>query len=159
MSFKSILPIAILLCSSSVVANEPTPLTTEQLLSEQALSGCGYWTEREVEVCDERTVYVDEPYKQCNYTRTYTTSPNIFPASYSVSLAANGTCQAYITNGAPGYTPHANYSLTSEEIKTRQVAKTERYNCRTESRWVWVPGKPGGYCDAQVAPQQPQAQQ
>lgn len=147
MSLRTIVSFAALLCSASLMAEPAKQLTTEQLLTEQAVAGCGYWVEREVEVCDERTVYVDEPYKQCNYTRTYTTSPAIFPATYTVSLAMNGTCQAYLTHGAPGHTPHANYSLSSEEIKTRQVARTERYNCRTELRWIWIPGKPGGACD------------
>lgn len=146
MSIKPLLFGLFFISSSSVLANGPAPLTTEQLLSQQALANCGYWVEREVEVCDERTVYVDEPYKQCNYTRIYTTSPNMFPATYSVSLASNATCQPYLTHGAPGHTPHANYSLSSEEIKTRQVARTERYNCRMELRWVWIPGQTGGNC-------------
>ena len=154
MSLKTIVSLVMLLSSASLYATPTAQLTTEQLLTEQAVAGCGYWVEREVEVCDERTVYVDEPYKQCNYTRTYTTSPTIFPATYSVSLAVNGSCQAFLTHGVAGHTPHANYSLTGEEIKTRQVARTERYNCRTELRWVWIPGRPGGAC--QLPLNQPQ---
>lgn len=140
---------ALLLASCSVAANSAKSLSTEQFLKEQMTADCGYWVERQVEVCDERTVYVDEPYKQCNYNRTYTTSPAIFPASYSSSIAVNQSCQPYLTHGVPGYTPHANYSLSSEQILTRQVARTERYNCRLETRWVWVPGRKDGYCELQ----------
>lgn len=100
--------------------------------------GCGYWDERQVRVCDYRTVLVNEPYTACHYNRSYTTNPAIFPTTVTTTHSANHNCQYSLTHGAPGMTPHATYLLRSSEQLTRQVERTEEYNCRMESRMVWV---------------------
>lgn len=140
--FKHFAITTLLLSSCAFAADKPSMLPVEEFLDKHVAQSCGYWIEREVEVCDERIVYDREAYKQCNYTRNYTTSPAIFPTSYSVSIANNAQCDYSKTLGAPGHTPHAVYYLSNESILYREVARTERFNCRTELRMVWVPGNP-----------------
>lgn len=132
----------LLISASTVAADQKTSMTVAEFQQTHVSQNCGYWLEREIEVCDERVVYDNEAYKQCNYNRTYTTSPTMFPVTYSMSIAANGQCYHEKILGAPGHTPHAVYVLSGEEIKYRQVSRTERYNCRIETRMVWVPGNP-----------------
>lgn len=100
--------------------------------------GCGYWDERQVRVCDYRTVLVTEPYTACHYNRTYASNPALFPTTVTTTHGPQHSCQYTITHGAPGMSPHATYHLRSSEQLTRQVERTEEYNCRMESRMVWV---------------------
>lgn len=134
--------IATLLFSTGAAAEHKNSMTVAEFQQTHVSQNCGYWVEREIEVCDERTVYDNEAYKQCNYNRTYTTSPAIFPVNYNTSIALTAQCHYEKTLGVPGHTPHAVYALSGEEIKYRQVSRTERYNCRIETRMVWVPGNP-----------------
>lgn len=132
-----------LLASVGSIADErPTSMTVTEFQQTQVSQNCGFWIERDIEICDERMVYENEAYKQCNYNRTSTTSPTIFPLTYTMSIPLNEQCHYEKTLGAPGYTPHAFYALGGEEIKYRQVSRTERYNCRIETRMIWVPGNP-----------------
>ncbi len=140
--FRSIAIFSILFSASIFAADQQISISVEEFLNKQVAQNCGYWVEREIEVCDERAVYDNVPYKQCKYNRTYTTTPSAFPSNYTIDMELNQQCYPNKTLGVPGHTPHANYVLTGEETKYRQVSRTERYNCRLERRMVWVPGNP-----------------
>jgi hypothetical protein len=142
MMLKSIAIATLLFSTGAIADNKTTSMSVEEFQQTHVSQNCGYWIEREIEVCDERVVYDNEAYKQCNYNRTSTTNPSMFPTTYSISMAVNAQCYNDKTLGVPGYTPHAVYALSGEEIKYRQVSRTERYNCRIETRMVWVPGNP-----------------
>ncbi|MBU0913960.1 MAG: hypothetical protein KKF22_15620 [Gammaproteobacteria bacterium] len=99
---------------------------------------CGYWVTSQVEVCDERTIIVQQPVTQCVYislpyeTRTYTNT-----VEGHIAFAQCPKMQGYYVN---------------EAIRTyREQRTTERYNCRNETRWTWIPGgTPGGECNVQI---------
>lgn len=128
--------------STKVIADEENTglLTLSQTeFHDQVVSqGCGYWDERLVRVCDYRTVLVSEPYTACHYNRTHTSNPALFPTTVTTTHGPHHNCQYTITHGAPGMSPHATYHLRNTEQLTRQVERTEEYNCRMESRMVWI---------------------
>lgn len=103
---------------------------------------CGYWDERLVRVCDYRTVLVDEPYTACHYN-CVSGACGYYPPTLTRTHAANHNCQASFTLGPPfgsgGNPIHPGvYQLNRSEQLTRQIERTEEYNCRMEHRMVWV---------------------
>ncbi|MEH8017614.1 hypothetical protein MN202_10235 [Rheinheimera muenzenbergensis] len=129
-------------------------LTQPEFHDQVVSQGCGYWDERQVRVCDYRTVLVNEPYTACHYNRTYASNPALFPTTVTTTHGPQHNCQYTITHGAPGMSPHATYHLRSSEQLTRQVERTEEYNCRMESRMVWVE-LPNCNANPRVQSQQP----
>ena len=135
---------------SSVVSADESKASRESLIhlsqpefhDQVASQSCGYWDERLVEVCDYRTVLVNEPYTACHYDCV--SGPcGYYPTTLTRTHAANHNCQTSLTLGPPfgyqGNTIHpAGYQLSSSEQLTRQVERTEAYNCRMEHRMVWV---------------------
>lgn len=99
--------VTLLASAGTVAAAQQTSMTVAQFQQTRVSLNCRNWVAREIEVCDERAVYDNEAYKQCHYNRTYTTSPAIFPTTYSMSIAVNGQCYHEKILGAPGHSPHA----------------------------------------------------
>lgn len=100
---------------------------------------CGRWVSTEIEICDERTVTVQKPITHCNYTMTRGYSGKI-GEKITRSFDGHIECAADFS-GAWGL-----YTLTSQQQTSLAVQQTERFNCRMETRWVWVSGGSGPFC-------------
>lgn len=110
-------------------------------------SDCGgYWDERTVQVCDYRTDLVDVVYKKCHYKFSYGVSGGTFPEWETRTVGANQSCPASWSVGVPhNHAPVGVYMYQHDTTFTQQEPKTVAFNCRWESRSVWVPTG-GRYC-------------
>ncbi len=98
---------------------------------------CGYWAESQVEVCDERTIIVQQPITQCVYI-------NLPNESRTVTQTIEGHLSFAQCPKMQGY-------YLNEAIRTyREQRTTERYNCRNETRLTWIPGGSGPDCNVQI---------
>jgi len=92
---------------------------------------CGRWERTDVEVCDERTVYVSVPVTRCVYEYY---DPRRGDSAFRVRVhPGHIDCPA----GAAGEYFYEQYHTTKQE------SRLEKYNCRMEPRWVWIPGPAG----------------
>jgi hypothetical protein len=103
-------------------------------------SDCGgYWDERTVRVCDYRTELVDVVYKKCHY-QFKTGISGSFPEWETRTVKANNSCPSSWTVGKPSKRgPLGVYIYQYDTTFTQQEPKTVAFNCRWESRSVWVP--------------------
>lgn len=113
--------------------------STNQQPQAQDPEQCGRWVSTQIEICDERTVTVQKPITHCNYTMTRGYSGKI-GEKITRSFDGHIECAAQF-EGAWGL-----YTLTSQQQTTVAVQTTERFNCRLETRWVWVSGGSGRFC-------------
>lgn len=135
---------ALALSMSHAFANEDkfTAVDFNQFYETQVASAqCGgYWDERQVEVCDYKTELVDVSYKTCNYELRYAAANSSYPASATRTVLANQACPNNWTVGSPsGMSPGGVYVHTYDSFFTQQEPKTVKYNCRIETKVVWVP--------------------
>ncbi|MAD90304.1 MAG: hypothetical protein ACPGVL_17655 [Pseudoalteromonas spongiae] len=112
-----------------------------------ANSDCGgYWDERRVRVCDYRTELTDVAYKTCHYKLMYAHSNSTAPAWETKTVLASNSCPASWTIPGPyGHAPGGVYIHQHDTFFTQQESKTVAYNCRWETRSVWVPNG-GEFC-------------
>lgn len=124
---------------------------THSQLADRAISNaqCGYWTERLVQVCDERQVPTQTPYTSCSYQKGNTYGSQYFPASLTLEHSGHVSCSqverrsAFLGAGSPEF--WAQYLLSNQSHLYKTGSTVEYYNCRDEYRYVWVEG---GQCNA-----------
>ena len=131
----------VLLPQYSVQA-QPTTVLSGAVEVAAAAQSCGRWVETMVEFCDERVVLVDKPVTECTYvmTRGYREYIGRETSRYH---DGHVTCVGQFDGGWGVFT------LKTQQHMTQQRSVTERYNCRQESRWTWIPGRPGPDCEQQ----------
>lgn len=106
----------------------------------------GYWDERQVEVCDYKTELVDVSYKTCHYEFKYGHVNSPYPQWETRTVKADASCpNSWTVAGPYAHVPGGVYIHQYDTYFTQQESKTVKYNCRMETRTVWVP-RNGKYC-------------
>ena len=109
----------------------------------------GYWDERLVRVCDYRTELVDVSYKRCHYRLTASAPNSDAPEWETRVVLSTQSCPANWTIAGPsGQAPGGVYMHQHNSYFTQQEEQTVEYNCRMETRTVWVPVD-GEHCPIQ----------
>lgn len=139
------------LCLLPWLANAKQPIDLKAQLTQAQMAElaqnnaqCGYWQERLVQVCDQRTVPTQVPFTRCEYNKGQHYG-HVFPATLTTEHPNHLTCPqterryAFLGAGSPEF--WANYVLSSQSHLTRAGTTTEQYNCRDEYRYVWVGGQ------------------
>ncbi|MCF2908184.1 hypothetical protein L1285_07595 [Pseudoalteromonas sp. DL2-H2.2] len=149
---------ASLLCVAATAQAQPadtmqvTDYSTFYETQVNSASCGGYWDERRVWVCDYRTQLVNVSYKKCHYKLTAKHSAVTAPAWDTRTVLSNQSCPANWTIPGPDhYAPGGVYVHQHNSYFTQQEQQRVPYNCRWETRSVWVPNS-GNYCP--IAPQQ-----
>lgn len=98
-----------------------------------ALANCGHWEYYNVQVCDERQVPIIKEITSCEYVeKNY--------SGYGEPRELFRNYEGHIE------CPTLNrFNLIYQSHSTKTVYETEKYNCRTEQRRVWV-REGGPYC-------------
>ena len=92
----------------------------------EASSWCdGILIRESYQVCDERPIYEDKQITECHY--------EAMPSEKTYSFTTPGRYQCQ----GPVYIANVRYDLTQTEWRTDKVKiGVEKYNCRTQTRWV-----------------------
>ncbi|AXQ98299.1 hypothetical protein [Pseudoalteromonas piscicida] len=105
----------------------------------------GYWDERRVWVCDYRTELVDVSYKTCHYKFDNPSYPYAEPWATKTVRADQSCPNNWIVPDPHGYHPRGQYIHQHNTYSTQQEERRVAYNCRWETRSVWIP-RGGSYC-------------
>ncbi|WP_010606515.1 hypothetical protein [Pseudoalteromonas maricaloris] len=108
----------------------------------------GYWDERRVWVCDYRTELVDVSYKTCHYKLMHGEPYGPYTLWETKTVLATQSCPGgwTIPHPIPNYqVPGGSYFHQHDTFSTQQEERRVAYNCRWETRSVWIP-RGGSYC-------------